>query len=52
MDDDPTLWKNIQNGDTCALKVSPDRYYYQRYLYAKKPDHIPGIITISLNIIV
>ena len=52
MDDDLTLWKNIQNGDTHALKVLHDRYYYQLYLYAKKIYHIPGIITISLNIIV
>ena len=39
MDDDLTLWKNIQNGDTHALKVLHDRYYYQLYLYAKKIYH-------------
>jgi len=39
MDDDLTLWKNIQNGDTRALKVLYDRYYYQLYLYAKKIYH-------------
>jgi len=39
MDDDLTLWKNIQNGDTRALKVLHDRYYYQLYLYAKKIYH-------------
>ena len=39
MDDDLTLWKNIQNGDTRALKVLHDRYYYPMYLYAKKIYH-------------
>jgi len=39
MEDDLTLWKNIQNGDTRALKVLHDRYYYQMYLYAKKIYH-------------
>lgn len=39
MDDDLTLWKNIQNDDTRALKVLHDRYYYQMYLYAKKIYH-------------
>ncbi len=39
MDDDLTLWKNIQNGDTRALKVLHDRYYYQLYLFAKKIYH-------------
>ena len=36
MEDDLTLWKNIRNGDTHALKVLHDRYYYQMYLYATK----------------
>jgi len=39
MEDDLTLWKNIQNGDTRALKVLHDRYYYQMYLYAKRLYH-------------
>jgi len=39
MDDDLTLWKNIQHGDTRALKVLHGRYYYQMYLYAKKSYH-------------
>jgi len=39
MEDDLTLWKNIQNGDTRALKVLHDRYYYQLYLYARKIYH-------------
>ena len=42
MDDDLTLWKNIQNGDARALKVLHDRYYYQLYLYAKKLYHNQG----------
>ena len=36
MEDDLTLWTNIRNGDTLALKVLHDRYYYQMYLYATK----------------
>ena len=39
MEDDLTLWKNIQNGDTRSLKVLHGRYYYQMYLYAKKNYH-------------
>ena len=39
MEDDLTLWKNIRIGDTHALKVLHDRYYYQMYLYAKKIYH-------------
>ena len=39
MEDDLTLWKNIQNGDTRSLKVLHGRYYYQMYLYAKKIYH-------------
>ncbi len=39
MDDDLTLWENIRNGDTQALKVMHDRYYYQMYLYAIKLYH-------------
>jgi RNA polymerase sigma-70 factor (ECF subfamily) len=39
MEDDLTLWKNIQHGDTRALKVLHGRYYYQMYLYAKKSYH-------------
>jgi len=39
MEDDLTLWKNIQNGDTRALKVLHDRYYYKLYIYAKKIYH-------------
>ena len=36
MEDDITLWKNIRNNDTGALKELHDRYYYQMYLYAKR----------------
>jgi hypothetical protein len=39
MEDDLTLWKKIRNGDTQALKVLHDRYFYQLYLYAKKIYH-------------
>jgi RNA polymerase sigma-70 factor (family 1) len=39
MDDDLTLWKNIREGNTQALKVLHDRYYYQMYLYAEKLYH-------------
>jgi len=39
MEDDLTLWKNIRNGDTLALKVLHDRYYYLMYLYARKIYH-------------
>ena len=40
MVDDLTLWTNIRNGDTKALKVLHDRYYYQMCLYAKKIYHL------------
>lgn len=40
MEDDLTIWKNIRNGDTRALKALHDRYYYQMYLYAKKIYHL------------
>lgn len=36
MEADLTLWEKIRIGDTLALKVLHDRYYYQMYLYAKK----------------
>ena len=39
MEDDLTLWKNIREGNTQALKVLHDRYYYQMYLYAIKLYH-------------
>lgn len=39
MEDDLTLWKNIRNGDTRALRVLHDRYYYQMFLYATKIYH-------------
>ena len=39
MEDDLTLWKNIRKGDTCALKILYDRYYYHMYLYAKRLYH-------------
>jgi RNA polymerase sigma-70 factor (ECF subfamily) len=39
MEDDLILWKKIRNGDTQALKVLHDRYFYQLYLYAKKIYH-------------
>ena len=39
MEADLTLWKKIINGDTLALKVLHDRYYYQMYLYATKIYH-------------
>ena len=39
MEDDLTVWKNIRNGDTRALKVLHDRYYFQMYFYATKLYH-------------
>lgn len=39
MEDDLTLWNNIRKGDTRALKVLHDRYYYQMCLYAIKIYH-------------
>jgi RNA polymerase sigma-70 factor (ECF subfamily) len=39
MEDDLTLWKNIREGNTHALKVLHDRYYYQMHLYAEKLFH-------------
>lgn len=39
MEDDLTLWKNIREGDTQALKELHDRYYYQMCLYALKMYH-------------
>jgi len=33
--DDLTLWKNIKNGDTQALKLLHDRYYVQMMLYVR-----------------
>ncbi len=39
MEDDLTLWTNIQNGDSEALKALHDRYYYQMHLYALKLNH-------------
>ena len=40
MEDDLTLWKNIQNGDHHSLKILHNRYYYQMILYVKGTD--PG----------
>lgn len=39
MEDDLTIWKNIREGDTQALKELHDRYYYQMCLYALKMYH-------------
>jgi len=39
MEEDMKLWEKIRNGDTQALKMLHDRYYYQLYLYAKKLYH-------------
>jgi len=39
MEEDLTLWKRIRSGDTLALKVLHDRYYYLMYLYARKIYH-------------
>lgn len=36
MEEDLKLWDRIRGGDTVALKLLHDRYYYQLYLYAKK----------------
>ncbi len=37
MEDDLSLWNKIRNsGDTQALKILHDRYYYQLYFYARK----------------
>lgn len=37
MEDDLSLWNKIRNsGDTQALKILYDRYYYQLYIYARK----------------
>ena len=39
MEDDLKLWQKIRVGDTLALKVLHDRYYYQLYLYTRKLFH-------------
>lgn len=39
MDEDLKLWEKIRDGDTLALKLLHDRYYYQLYLYAQKLYH-------------
>jgi len=36
MEDDLTLWRKIQNGDTVALKELHNRYYYQMIHYVKR----------------
>ncbi len=44
MEEDLKLWKKIRNGDTQALKVLHDNYYYQMYLFGKKICHNPSIL--------
>jgi RNA polymerase sigma-70 factor (family 1) len=44
MDDDLKLWEKIRSGDTSAVKVLHDRYYYQLYLYAKKIYYNPSVL--------
>ena len=39
MEDDLKIWTNIRNGDTQALRVLHDRYYYQMYIYATRLYH-------------
>ena len=39
MENDLKLWEKIQNGDTQALKLLHDRYYYPFYFYARKLYH-------------
>lgn len=39
MENDLKLWEKIQNGDTQALKLLHDRYYYPLYFYARKLHH-------------
>ncbi|HWS00331.1 MAG TPA: sigma factor, partial [Prolixibacteraceae bacterium] len=36
MEDDQKLWERIRAGDTCAVKVLHERYYYQLYFFGKK----------------
>ncbi|MCK9412548.1 MAG: sigma-70 family RNA polymerase sigma factor [Prolixibacteraceae bacterium] len=36
MEEELKIWEKIRNGDTMALKVLHDRYYYQLYLFGKK----------------
>jgi RNA polymerase sigma-70 factor (ECF subfamily) len=44
MEEDKKLWEKIKNGDTCALQVLHDRYYYQLYLYARKIYNHPSVL--------
>ena len=38
MEDDLTLWRKIQNGDTGALKELHNRYYFQMIIHVKKKN--------------
>ncbi|MEK7719445.1 MAG: sigma-70 family RNA polymerase sigma factor [Bacteroidota bacterium] len=44
MEDDLKLWEKIRNGDTSAVKVLHDRYYYQLYLFGKRMYHNPSVL--------
>ncbi len=39
MNEDLKLWERIKAGDTLALKMLHERYYYQLYFYAQKSFH-------------
>ncbi len=44
MEEDLKIWEKICNGDTSAMKVLHDRYYYQLYHYAKKIHPNPDVL--------
>lgn len=44
MEQDKKLWEKIRNGDTSAMRVLHDRYYYQLYLYAQKIYNHPAVL--------
>lgn len=44
MEGDMKLWEKIKNGDTSAMRILHDRYYYQMYLYAQKIYNHPSVL--------
>ncbi len=44
MEEDLKLWEKIRNGDSKAVKVLHDKYYYQMYLFGKKICHNTSLV--------
>jgi RNA polymerase sigma factor (sigma-70 family) len=44
MEEDLKVWERIKQGDSSAVKVLHDRYYYQLYFYGKKICRNPSVL--------